>query len=324
MKTPAFSFRRISLTFVALLATSASLLAEDKVTLKTQWKQGKVYTMSQTMKQAMEMGDQGNMDMDMDFTYGIKSMAGEADGDTKLALHFEKMDMKMKMKMAGQDMIIDTKDLDNPQGKAMRQQLEPILNAELVAIMGKDGELKDVNGLESVAGGAGGPMGQMFNKDMFSQTLAADKMYGFPSTPVGKGDKWKLDHQMDLMKMKMKITGDAEVKDVAKVDGKDIATLRILGVITLDSDALTKAIKEAAKAEGKGAGDVDEKELEKMMPKIKDIKMDILMKFNATDGYAVSTTGDTDVEMSMKAPDKQMDMKIKQKIDATVKMEDAK
>jgi hypothetical protein len=206
MNLTTISIRRLVLTFTALLASAAvPVLGEEKVLLKTQWKQGKTYTLSQKMDQGMSMGDKGSTDMKMDMAYGIKSSSAETDGDTKLAMHFEKMDMEMKMNMAGQEVVIDSKDETNPQAKAFRQQFAPILNAELVAVIGKDGELKDIGGLEALATPQ---MKQFFNKDMFSQTLSQDKMYGFPKTPVGAGESWKMDHEMDMMGMKMKMTGD--------------------------------------------------------------------------------------------------------------------
>jgi hypothetical protein len=110
---------------------------------------------------------------------------------------------------------------------------------------------------------------------------------------------------------------------VTKEDGHDIANLHVKGLIKLDASGLMNTIKEAAKD---GKEDPEKlKALNQMKPDIKDIKIDMTVKFDATEGIFKSSNGTSDVEMSMSMPggDK-MDMKIKQKISTEMKVEETK
>jgi hypothetical protein len=329
MKQPTTFFRRPALLLSLLvgLVAASPLAAEDKVLLKTQWKPGFVYKMDQVLDQDMKMGEMGNTKAKVNFGMGVKSMSTDKSGETKLAINMNRMDMVMDMKMAGQDMHIDTRDASNPQAKQMKQMFEPLLNAEMVAIMGADGELKEITGLDSL--GAAPGIGQMMDKNAFSQMLTQDAVMNFPKEPVPAGHKWKIDHQMEMMKMKMSLTGDAEVSAIEKVSGDDVATIKMSGELKFDKDAFKNVMKAAADAASKESGKPTppelDKQMEAMMPDVKAIKMTMELKFNATQGMVMSTDATTKAKMSMNIPEKgKMEMDMDQRIKATVTAEESK
>ncbi len=313
-----FSFSRpvVAVAFASLLALP--VFGQDKVLLKAEWKQGKTYTTKQTMKQAMTMGEMGTVDADIQMGFGLKAMEGANKGETKLAMAFEKMSMVMDMDMAGQKQKIDTNDTENAAAKPLRDALEPLLKSEIVATLDKDGKLTELTGMEGLASNP--QLSGMMSKDMFSQTLSQGAFYGFPDKPVGKGDKWKMNHNLNMGGAAMKMEGDVTMTDLTKVDGHDIATLSVDATMSIDLKSLMEAM-----AKQPGAENADPETLRKMAPTLEDVKIAMEMKFDATEGYSPSSTGQTTMKMTMNLPEgKKMEMKIKQNIEAKVTAEASK
>jgi hypothetical protein len=294
----------------------ASASAEEKISIKQKWIEGKTYLQDMTMKQNMTMGDQGSNNMDMKAQLGYKAMASDKPDETKIAMSYNKMTMKSTMNMGGQKIVMDSEDESNPQTPALRDSFAGLLNQEILIKINKKGEVTDVSGVNA----AGNPMlGQMLSKETLAQMFDQLSMIAPEGKEAAKGDTWDANKEFKMPMATIKMKGKAKLVDIVEQEGRKIAKLELKGTASGDID-LKKALEgeEGAEAIKEAPG-----------MKIDSLSYDITMDYDPELGCIVASKSTTNTKMTMSGmpgadKDKPMQMIMKQQMDMTTTVKDSK
>jgi hypothetical protein len=188
----------LMVALLATLVTSASLHAEDKVTLRAHWEPGKTYTMqTQTEMTASVpgLGEGAGQKTEITQTMSI-TVSSEASTGNRLA-EVKFSGIKATMNMMGQAMTYDSSD---PAKSApfLQQSFGAMLNKSFTMVFDKDDKYIEARGLDALTEGTplgqtkavnGQQMADMFRKS-FDMTL--------PKQAVSSGDSWKYDDKIDM------------------------------------------------------------------------------------------------------------------------------
>ncbi len=232
------------LALAALCLAIAAPAAAEKVKLEQKYPPG---TYTTTLKQSGDMtvivnagGQERTQAQKMEMLMVSEMVVSEPDdqGVQTLSVSYERI--RQVMQMAGQKLIYDSQkpDASHPM---LAQSLKPLLDAKLKITLGKDGEVKEVKGMEDLwdkmvqknprMAPMVEKMKEQFGDRMIKQLIGqANKV--LPEKPVGVGDTWKskMDAAVPVIGT-MKITQNCRLKEISKVDGAEIAHIAIKGKV---------------------------------------------------------------------------------------------
>ena len=270
--------RTFLLTFIAL-GLAFNVIAQKKVTLKFQPEVGTKINYTTNMN--MEITTMG---MVMPMEMGIEmenSVAASTQEETSIESKFTAM--KMKMDAMGQKINYDSKspDTTNAANQQMASTMGQLIGKTMTSIMGPNGKVKKVEGLEKLAAAAGGNM---------DPTQTAQQAFAFfPDHPVAVGDTWQSqDTSTANNGIKMALANDWTFVSL----DNGIATIGVSSKMS----PVKGGMVEISKMEGGQTG---------------------TMKVEAATGITLNTEMEQNVTMTMNVGGQTMDMALKSKITMT-------
>lgn len=208
----------MSLTRTVLLAASclflaAPLPAADKLSLRTHYESGKVYTLETNMEMSTGMpaagaGANQQTTMTLVMTISVK----DDPGTTNRLATVKFTSIKASMNMAGQVVNFDSAD----SAKALpylQQAFGALVGREFTLVYDKDDKVIDARGMDTVAQTpvAGGR--SMDGKQMVDAFKKSQELF-LPPQPVGPGDTWTYEGKVEMQPI-----GTFESKGSGKFDG---------------------------------------------------------------------------------------------------------
>lgn len=219
----------------------SSLPAADKVSLRTHFESGKVYTMENvtetvTSAPGAPAGGAGGQTMNMTQTMTIS--VKDEPGTTNRLATVKFTGIKAKMNMMGQAMEYDSADSSKSQ-PFLQQAFGAMLGKEFILVYDKDDKIIDARGMEAIASTPLGGAKGMDGKQMMEAFKKSQEMF-LPPQPVGPGDTWNYDGKIDMQPM-----GALLMKGTGKFDSvaDKHAKLLIDGTISMPENAVNPMVK---------------------------------------------------------------------------------
>ncbi|MEM8954442.1 MAG: DUF6263 family protein [Verrucomicrobiota bacterium] len=225
-------------------------------TLNFGYQVGKTYVQNMEMDQnsKIAMGGQEidqKMNMDMEITMKVAEVPDSADK----AVETEYTRVAMEMTTMGQEMKYDSADTSGA-NNPMLAGVGAMVGKSFTMILDEENQIKDVTGLDEIAGAAGGNpvtaemMQQFLDKDQLGQMMNMWVTSSFPQEPVKPGDSWPVDVEWEMPKMgKVGYDGTYTLEGYKEYGGHDCAVIEMDAQLNMNFDGLA----EGAGDEGMGA-----------------------------------------------------------------------
>ncbi len=240
--------RKISLTVGVLLLASVVCSAADppkpsgrKVQLRRLYAPGN-YVLTQQVDMDQVIGIEGQKQKQQTSQTVAMALSVEKPdqaGDRKMTITYRRF--KMRMAMAGQVMSYDSDQPDAAGSSPLGMIWGPMLKVKIVVLVGADGQIKKVSGLDELWGeiakknpAAGAMLGQMKGQfgDAMLKGLLTKSYELLPKYAVGLGDSWPFSVKLKAPFVgAMKIDGKCKVKSIEKTPAGRIASIDIIGVV---------------------------------------------------------------------------------------------
>ena len=239
-------FTRILSVFALALLARVPLHGADTIEIKQQWQAGKKYyqTIHTDQQSTIEIGGQ-KMDQSTDMTIELTmSVNPRKEGQPKrMIIRYERMAMEIGMN--GQKMAYDTA---NPGANGDPLNLGKTLGAtvgqELKVLFNDKDEIDSVENFDEFVKrfGEGAVPGfdpsKMFSRESLTQMLKQGSLQGTPGKPVGAGDTWPFNNQVDLPQMgKVAVNGIYTLKSIGDHDGVRCAEIQTDGKLAMNLEA---------------------------------------------------------------------------------------
>lgn len=237
---------RLLSVFALALFAHAPLHAAETIEIKQQWQAGKKYyqTIQTDQQSSIEIGGQ-KMDQSTNMTIEITmSVSPHQDGQPKrMTIRYERMAMEIGMN--GQKMGYDSA---NPTANADPLNLGKTVGAtvgqELKIVFNDKDEIDQVENFDEFVkhfGDSAVPgfdASKMFSRESLTQMLKQGSLQATPGKPVGVGDSWQFNNQVDLPQMgKVGVSGNYTVKSIGEHDGVRCAEIQTDGKLSMNLDA---------------------------------------------------------------------------------------
>jgi len=234
--------RILSVCATALLAYAPSHAAEA-VDVQQHWQAGKKYyqTIHTDQQSSIEIGGQ-KMDQSTDMTMELTmAVSPKQEGQPKrMTIRYERMAMEIGMN--GQKMGYDSA---NPTANADPLNLGKTVGAtvgqELKVVFNDKDEIETVENFDEfvkrfdTSGVPGFDASKMFSRESLTQMLKQGSLQGMPGKPVGAGDSWQFNNQVELPQMgKVTVTGTYTVKSIGDHDGVKCAEIQTDGKLSMN------------------------------------------------------------------------------------------
>jgi len=216
------------LAALLVLAMAGSSFAAEKVTLKNSYRPG-TQVMTYSLEQARNVsGKQQRKPMRIAIAMELRI---EKPAAARQVIHVTYKRFKQVAESVGWN--YDSAD-DRTKDSPIAQAFTPLLDKTIDVILGPDGKVKEVNGMDKIwetvdvdnqmAATALQGLKQQFDKRMFSQMLNMSDF--LPKGPVAPGDTWTINDDVNIPRLGIgNLKTDCRLKDVE--DG--IATIEMLG-----------------------------------------------------------------------------------------------
>ncbi len=306
----------------AVFAATPSAMAQESVPLRYKWEQGQVLRQRVTQEtNSTGDGPMGAMSSKQKQVMTVRTTVQSVaeDGAATLEYVTEAMQVEMEMPMQGKVTYDTAKPEQGDGNHPAVQAMTTMLNEPIVFVMGPDGKIREVRGIEklkekmrkSLEGTPGGEMAgaqveQMFTeeqvKQMFGQSAAA-----LPARDTKVGETWQSVIEIPMpMIGKLKSTSDFTLKGVEKMNGAPAARIDV---------AMTMAqvpLKEGEQPAGMFPG---------MTASIKDGKGTGEMWFDHARGQMLKYVLNSSMTMDINVDAGGQKMKMSQKVDSKTTVE---
>ena len=236
---------RIRILAIAVLALCApfSLRAAETIDIKQHWLAGKKYyqTIQTDQQSKIEIGAQKveqSTSMTMELTMTVNTpKKGEP---KRITIRYERMAMDMTMN--GQKMGFDSANPDAGSDPLnLKKSVGATVGQELKMILNDKDEVETIENydefIQHLSPGAtpGFDPSKMFSRESLTQMLKQGSLQGLPGKPVGVGDTWTFNNQVELPQLgKVAITGTYTLKGVGDHNGARCAEIQTEGTLAMD------------------------------------------------------------------------------------------
>jgi hypothetical protein len=237
---------RILSLFAFVMLAHVPLQAADTVELKQQWQAGKKYyqTIHTDQQSTIEIGGQ-KMDQSTDMTIELTmSVSPRQEGQPKrMTIRYERMAMEIGMN--GQKMGYDSAKPDaNGDPLNLGKTVGATVGQELKIVFNDKDEIETVENFDEFVKrfGEGAVPGfdasKMFSRESLTQMLNQGSLQGVPGKPVGAGDTWQFNNQVDLPQMgKVAVSGNYTLKSIGDHNGVRCAEIQTDGKLAMNLEA---------------------------------------------------------------------------------------
>ena len=204
----------------------------DPARLKYDLLPGKTYVQTTELAQTTLLEMQGQkIHQKMDMTM-VLSMAVEAVPEGKaVTVTYDRISMKQDM--GGNAFSFDSANPDSDDAASPLSGMSALLGKPFRVILGEEGEIISIAGVDELIESVGGPMSREMVKQFAGEDQLAQMMNTFmsamvPARPVAPGDTWPIDLDMSIPPFgEATYKGSGKLLGYQDLDGHDVAVLEI-------------------------------------------------------------------------------------------------
>jgi hypothetical protein len=248
------------LAALALLSTSAG---ESGVELRWKLAAGEVLRYRTTMEQSMEMSGMTDMGMENSMAFVMRQEVKSIDAGGTASLELTTEALRMLMSVGAEEKSFDSTlagDAAAANDPELAKMIQPMLDAKFGMKLQPDGKISELSGMKEMLAKAMEELDSEQSSKMFEQMFSEDSMRKmlelnvFPAGPIEVGATWKQSHDQPFPFGKMRTEIESKLESQEARRGSECARIRLVGKLSLESDAAAELPFSISMKEGELTG----------------------------------------------------------------------